>query len=166
MKNVWEKLANKSSRILYTQWTLFLHHVSPSNRLTVPFQTVLLHECKNNCIPTPKNDQVKKEKIVSFCHNFGIVGMHLLWNLLTLLSNQQRHVPYTPQISELATTNHVQRSQPWDNSFCQSTAVLTTLFLLLLQLHTKEHITPVSVLEKTTQMNSHSCVAILAGHQH
>ena len=41
-----------------------------------------------------------------------------------------------------------------------------TVLLLLLQLHTKEHIAPVQGLEKATQMSSHSSTAILAGYQY
>lgn len=79
--------------------------------------------------------------------------------------DQQRHTSHTPQIPELATTKDIHRPQPWDNSFCQSTAVLMTVPLLL-HLHTKERVTPGQALEKTTQTSSHSGAASLAGSQH
>lgn len=77
MKNAWEKLANKANRILYTQWTLYFSITSAPQ--TVPFQTVLPHECKNNCafilFPKKRLSQKEGNNLVSFCQNFGIVGL-------------------------------------------------------------------------------------------
>lgn len=82
--------------------------------------------------------------------------------------NQQRHVPYTPQISELATTKdtHSELSALGQQLLSVSYSSHDAVCLLLLQLHTKKHITPVQALEKTTQTNSHSGPAILAAHQY
>ena len=78
MKNVWEKPANKSSRKLHSQWTLFLSHISPSNLINVRLPHLLSAKTIVFILFFyPKKVQVKKgeNNLISFCQNFGTVGL-------------------------------------------------------------------------------------------
>lgn len=71
-----KKLANKANRILCTQRTLFLHHISPSNCVfsNCPATWAQKQLCFYS-FPQKRLGQKGENNLVSFCQNSGVVGL-------------------------------------------------------------------------------------------